>query len=405
MKRKPLNTVEFQSLQSELGHSVLLDMSVSGCSFEDLLAEFLGSLRMVVVLDRQTSFSRTCWLSGEILDEPVLIVLDGIKSESDDYISVDVWSNLNTVNEAIIETIADTRIGDVQTDFSILGVNWTLTTSRDDDELLTVAVSIDSPKPTKLNKPLYFTIDYQGLFTEDFEVKFSKRKKFASIVANLSGTSALWSGKLTEPYLTVHMSDASWKKLQRFHQIVYTWKDALEQQVRLKLASASRFQSSDELSNALNLSSDNDSTLRLFVDYCLSRDLKGCETKRVANHCTRAVILTGLMVCFDPPRGLSGYLEMVTRAQSYVILKQIGNHRTWRSHISQIAQDCSEFSTETSHFVNPKMERKPGRPPTQLVPTMHPLDLFNQFLENPTSIVCKYCRFSNSANENEVSSS
>jgi hypothetical protein len=82
-------------------------------------------------------------------------------------------------------------------------------------------------------------------------------------------------------------------------------------------------------------------------------------------------------------------------------MREIGNHRTWRSHISQIAQDCNEFSTEAAHLLKPKMERKPGRPPTQLVPVLHPLDLFNQFLENPTSIVCKYCRFNNSVDENE----
>ena len=360
---------------------------------------------MVVVLDRQTSFSRTCWLSGEILNEPVLIVLDGIKSVSDDYISVDVWSNLDRVDEAIIEAVADTRIGDVQTDFSILKVNWTISTNRDGNELLTIAMSIDSPRSANMKNPVFFTIDYQGLFTEDFEVQFSKQKKYASIVANLSGSTAIWNGKLTEPYLIVHMSDASWKDLQRYHQIVYTWRDALEQQIRLKLLSATRFQSPSELSKSLNMSSDDDSVLHLFAEFCLSRDLKGCETKRVANHCARAVILTGLMVCFNPPRGLSGYLDIVTGAQYYEKLRDIGNHRTWRSHISQIAQDCGEFSTETAHFVNPKMDRKPGRPPTQLVPTLHPLDLFNQFFENPTSIVCRYCRFNDADTRNNISSS
>jgi len=405
MKRNPLNMTEFQNLQNELDHSVLLDMSVAGCSFEDFLAELLGSLRMVVVLDRQTSFSRTCWLSGELLNEPVLIVLDGIKSGSEDHISVDAWSNLSRVDEAIIDIIANTRIGDVETDFSSLEVNWKITTGRDGNQLLTIEISIESLSSANAKNPIFFTIDYQGLFTEDFEVKFSKRKKYTSIVANLNDSIVSWSGKLKEPYLCIHVSDAPWKKLQRFHQIVYTWEDALKQQIELKLTSGSRFESLDEFSKSLNMNRNNDSALRLFTEFCLNQDLRGCTTKRVAAHCARAVILTGLMACFNPPRGLSGYLEMVTGTQNSELLKEFGNKRTWRSHISQIAQESNDFSTEAAQIVNPKRERRPGRPPTQLVPAMHPLSLFNQYLEDSTSIVCKHCRFNNRSSEIESPSS
>lgn len=405
MKRSPLNMTEFQNLQSELAHSVLLDMSVAGCSFEDFLAELLGSLRMVVVLDRQTSFSRTCWLSGELLNEPVLMVLDGIKSGSEDHISVDVWSNLSRIDEAIIDIIADTRIGDVQTDFSNLEVNWTITIGREGNQLLTIEITIDSHNSTNVKNPIFFTIDYQGLFTEDFEVKFSKRKKYTSIVANLNDITALWSGKLKEPYLCIHISDAPWKTPQRFHQIVYTWEDALKQQIKSKLTSGSRFESLEEFSKSLNMDRNYDSAIRLFTEFCLSQDLSGCTTKRVAAHCARAVILTGLMMCFNPQRGLSGYLEMVTGTQSSELLQEFGNKRTWRSHISQIAQESNDFSTEAARIVNPKRERRPGRPPTQLVPAMHPLSLFNQYIKDPTSIVCKHCRFNNKNAENESPSS
>ena len=62
MKRFSLTTNQFQDLQTKLPHLTPLDMSLSGCQFEDLLAEILNKLRMIVVLDRPTSYSRTCWM-------------------------------------------------------------------------------------------------------------------------------------------------------------------------------------------------------------------------------------------------------------------------------------------------------------------------------------------------------
>jgi hypothetical protein len=393
MSRSSVTINEFQGLQTNLSHKTVLDMSISGCQFEDLLAELLSRLRMIVVLDRPTSFSRTCWLSGRILDKPVLIVLDGVKESSGNRVSVDVWSNLDRVDEAILEIIADTKIGDVSTDFSMLNVTWNIDASQDDEALLTVVVSSRPEVKMQAESPIFFTLDYQGLHTESFETPFPRGKQQASIAADLSDIRASWSDKLTEPYLAVHVSDAKWKSIKGAYHVDFTWEQALEQQTKLRLSSGSRFRSLTAFAKYLNMTEDKKAALRLFIDFCLGRELRGCESQRAASHCARAAILTGLVVCFSPPRGISGYLEMLTDSQAPKILEELGTPRTWRDHISQIVQLSSDFVPQTAKLSTPNRNRKPGRPPTQLIPIAHPLELFTQFLNDPESLVCRYCRF------------
>ncbi|MFX1272807.1 MAG: hypothetical protein ACFFAX_14060, partial [Promethearchaeota archaeon] len=312
MMRSSVTIGEFQDLQTKLTHMTVLDMSIPGCQFEDLLSEMLAKLRMIVVLDRPTSFSRTCWLSGKILDRPVLIVLDGVKESLGNRVSVDVWSNLERIDEAILEIIAETKIGDVSTDFSGLNVTWTVDATHDDEAFLTVVVSSKPEMTMHSGSPIFFTLDYQGLLTESFETPFPKGKRQASIAADLSDIRASWGDKLTEPYLAVHVSDAKWKDVDHAYHFDFTWGQALEQQTKLKLSSGSRFRSLGEFAKYLNMIEDKKVALRLFMEFCLSRELRGCESQRAAAHCARAAILTGLVVCFNPPRGLSGYLEMLT---------------------------------------------------------------------------------------------
>ncbi|MFW9943848.1 MAG: hypothetical protein ACFFB7_02520 [Candidatus Sifarchaeia archaeon] len=393
MNRFSVTVNQFQKLQTTIPHLTVLDMSVSGCQFEDLLAEILNRLRMIVVLDRPTSFSRTCWLSGSILDEPVLIVLDGVRGSLGDRVSVDVWSNLDRIDESILEILADTRVGDVRTDFGGLNVTWNIDGGQGGEALLTVMVSSKPDLEMRAESPIFFTLDYQGLLTESFETPFPKGQQQASIAADLSDIRASWSDKLTEPYLAVHVSDAKWKSIKRSYHVKFDWEQAVEHQTKLRLSTGSRFRSLDEFSASLNMAEDMESALRLFTEFCLSRELRGCESQRAAAHCARAAILTGLVVCFNPPRGLSDYLEMLTDTRAPSILEDLGTPRTWRDHISQIVQLSSDFVPQTAKLTTPNSNRKPGRPPTQLVPNTHPLELFTQFLNKPESLVCRYCRF------------
>jgi len=393
MMRSYITMNQFQDLQTKLPHWTVLEMAVSGCQFEDHLAEILSRLGMIVVLDRPTSFSRTCWLSGKILDEPVLIVLDGVRGGSEDRVSVDVWSKLERIDEAILEILADTRLGDVRTDFSGLDVTWDIDASHDGEVLLTVVVSSKPEMAMQAESPIFFTLDYQGLLTESFETPFPRGQQQASIAADLSDMRASWRDKLTEPYLAVHVSDAKWKSLKRSHHVEFTWEQALEHQTRLKLSTGGRFRSLSEFSKFLNMRGNKESALRLFTEFCLSRELRGCESQRTAAHCARAAIITGLVVCFNPSRGLSDYLEMLTDSQAPKMLEDLGTPRTWRGHISQIVQLSSDFTPQIAELVTPGSNRKPGRPPTQLIPTTHPLELFTQFVRDPESLVCRYCRF------------
>ncbi|MFW9967812.1 MAG: hypothetical protein ACFFEA_11730 [Candidatus Thorarchaeota archaeon] len=397
MKRSSVTINDFQELQTKLSHKTVLDMSMSGCQFEDFLAEILNKLRMIVVLDRPTSFSRICWLSGKIIGKPVLIVLDGVRESFGNRVSVDVWSDLRRIDEAILEIITDTKIGDVSTDFSGLNVTWKVDATKDGEALLTVVVSSKPERELHVESPIFFTLDYQGLHTESFETPFPRGKQQASIAADLSDIRASWSDKLTEPYLAVHVSDAKWKSVRHAYHVDFTWEQALEQQTKLKLSSGSRFRCLSEFARYLNMIEDKEAALRLFIEFCLGRELRGCESQRAAAHCARAAILTGLVVCFNPPRGLSGYLEMLTDSRTPMILEELGSPRTWRDHISQIVQLSSDFVPQIAKLSTPNSSRKPGRPPTQLVPIAHPQELFNQFLNNPESLICRYCRFLRSA--------
>ncbi len=384
---------EFQDLQTKLPHRTVLDMSFSGCQFEDLLAEILNRLGLIVVLDRPTSFSRTCWLSGKLLDKSVLIVLDGVKESLEDRVSVDVWSNLGRLDEAILEIIADTTIGNVRMDFSGLDVAWKIDAEKEEEALLTVVVSSKPEMEMQTESPIFFTLDYQGLLTESFETPFPRGKQQASIAADLSDIRASWNDKLTEPYLSVHVSDAKWKSVRRAYHVDFTWEHALEKQTKLRLSTGSRFRSLSEFGKYLNMTEDKESAFRLFIEFCLKRELRGCESQRTAAHCARAAILTGLVICFNPQRGLSGYLEMLTNSEAPKILEELGSQRTWRDHISQIVQLSSDFIPQTAKLGTLNSRKKPGRPPTQLVPIAHPLELFTQFLNDPESLVCRYCRF------------
>lgn len=385
---------DFQTLQTELPHSVLIDMSASGCRFEDILPEVLSKLKMSVVIDRQTSNSRTCWLSGRILKHPVLIVLDVLRERGADWVSVDAWCGLKDIEDALLEVIADTRIGETVRDFSDTEVSWALEHGEDGDASLTVVLSPGYKRGAHAQNHVLFTLDYQGLISESFEAFLSQEQDHLSVAIDLAGMKAEWTGDLDNPYLIVYLTDSAWKNIAKSHVLSIDWEHALVQQIQRKLASGARFSNLEELSEVLNLDSKVDGSLDVFTSFCLKRNLTGCKGNRISGHCSRAAILTGLVICFNPARGLSGYLEMVAGPTSLHFLADYGTPRTWRDHITQIVQMTSDFKPQPVKLEEPSRRKSKGRPPTQLMPTTPPLDLFRLFLETPDRIVCRYCRFS-----------
>ncbi len=383
----------FQALQTALPHSVLIDMSASGCRFEDILPEVLSRLKMSVVIDRQTSNSRTCWLSGQILNKPVLIVLDVARERGADWVSLDVWSELKDIEDAVLEVIADTRIGETVRDFADTEVSWSLDRGGDGDASLAMILSLGYKGGAHDQDHVVFTLDYQGLISESFEAFLSQEQDHLSVAIDLTGIMAEWTGSLEDPYVIVYLTDSTWKNISRSHVLSIDWERALTQQLQRRLATGTRFSNLRELSEVLNLDPNGDDSLAIFTSFCLHRDLTGCKGNRISGHCSRAAILTGLVICFNPARGLSGYLDMVTGPTTLPFLADYGTPRTWRDHITQIAQMTSDFKPQPVKLEEPSRRRSKGRPPTQLMPTTPPLDLFHLFVETPERIVCKYCRF------------
>jgi hypothetical protein len=238
-----------------------------------------------------------------------------------------------------------------------------------------------------------FTLDYQGLVSERFEAFLSQEQDHLSVAIDIAGAKADWNGDLQDSYLIVYLTDSTWKNIAKSHVLSIDWEHALVQQIQRKLSSGTRFVSIQELSEVLNLETKGNDSLAVFTDFCLQRGLTGCTGNRISGHCSRAAILTGLVICFNPARGLSGYLDMVTGPNTLPFLADYGTPRTWRDHITQIVQMTSDFKPQSVKLEEPSKRRSKGRPPTQLMPTTSPSELFRVFVEKPNRIVCRHCRF------------
>ncbi|MCK5265115.1 MAG: hypothetical protein KAR03_05855, partial [Candidatus Thorarchaeota archaeon] len=72
-----------------------------------------------------------------------------------------------------------------------------------------------------------------------------------------------------------------------------------------------------------------------------------------------------------------------------------GTERTWRDHLTGLVTSAQDFQPIPVEISGKKKSRGPGRPPTQLLPTIPPVNLFRDYINSPEKIVCRYCKFSN----------
>ena len=142
---------------------------------------------------------------------------------------------------------------------------------------------------------------------------------------------------------------------------------------------------------------NNELAKSLFLTFCLAHQVEGCKSQRVSDYCRRSVVLSGLVICFNPPRGLSGYLKMVSGPAAPEELERLGTERTWRDHLTGLVTSAQDFQPTPVEIRGKKKSRGPGRPPTQLLPTIPPVNLFRDFINSPEKIVCRYCKFSTSS--------
>ena len=388
---------DFQREQMHLKHSTILDHVIVGCQLDEVLVEVLRQLKMGIILDRNTLQSRTSWLAGTIDNSYVLMVLDSVLENGITRASIDIWSDVKDIPTAIFHAIRETPLGEVSENYKTIDVQWYLTKKTDNKQLV-IELSSSINDSRFLDENIYFFVDYQGTFTDSFCASFPINDERVSVAINLADIRASYCDQLCDPYLTIYIGDAEWKSIEKYNCICFTWQDALIHQVNRHLTKGSRFTSFSELSGNLNLNDAGDSlrAKMLFLDFCKAQEVTGCKNQRISDHCSRAIILTGLVICFNPPRGLSGYLDMILGSNEIEQISNLGSDRTWREHLSGIVNLAQDFQPTPVKLSSSKKNRKPGRPPTQLIPTTPPAVLFDSFAKSPEEVVCKICRFHDS---------
>ncbi|TFG31104.1 hypothetical protein EU528_06990 [Candidatus Thorarchaeota archaeon] len=392
-----MTSKEFQHTQVELQHHLLLNYVPIGCNYEDALAEILKALRLGVVLDKRTSKSRTSWLAGEIENQSILIVLDTSKRDEFDYASLDIWCDVEELIEEILTAVRNSRLGDVNKSCGDLDISWAIDYTDASNSRLVISLSATSEEIRKNVAEIVFTVDYQGVMSETLKTVFPAKEEQVSFAIELDGIKSEWSGNLEEPFITLYIGDSEWKSPELFHRKQLTWRTALIQQIESKLAKGTRFTDFSEVSEVMNLDTNpsNEKARSLFLAFCLAHQVEGCKSQRVSDYCRRCVVLSGLVICFNPPRGLSGYLEMVCGPSAPLELERLGTERTWRDHLTGLVTSAHDFQPTPVEIRGKKKSRGPGRPPTQLLPTIPPVNLFRDFINSPEKIVCRYCKFSN----------
>lgn len=389
---KPLTQVQFQQAQTDLEHTTVINLSPIGCSYEDALSEVMSTLRTSVVLDKQTSWSKTSWLSGAILDKRVLIVLDAVGMKTRNRLSLDAWSDMSHIADFILGAIAKTELGRTSPEMDEFDVSWQLLTDTSSPPGLLITVTTNAALDTP--DPLYLTVDFHEVLSEELEAGMPRGMQRLTIPIDIADVTSSWHGTLDETFLKVFISDAYWKDLEKSRTRVFTWRDAIRQQVETRLGSNRRFSGFEDLGQSLHLapSTSHDTARRIFTEFCLERSIHGCANERLSDHCARASLLSGLVICFEPPRGLSGYLDMVVGGNTDPA--GMGSARTWRDHLSQIVNSAEDFTPKPVKLSATKKARRPGRPPLQVVPMTRLPELFDQFVRQPERVVCTHCRFS-----------
>ncbi|MFW9964226.1 MAG: hypothetical protein ACFFCX_11715, partial [Candidatus Sifarchaeia archaeon] len=330
---------------------------------------------------------------GSFDGAPMLVVLDTTNSEEVDRASIDLWTNIDGISEALFKNLQQSKIGAVPDFYSSLVISWHID-KPDPSPRLVLNLSSSDAQSNHYTGEIFFSLDYQGLLSETFKTTIPLHQEQVSIAIDLGDLRSTWNGNLDSSYLTIFFGDSEWKAIDRFHKITYTWRDALIRQIENHLETGQRLNYFTDVSKLVNLQDTPEGTKAkaLFFAFCLDSVVEGCKSQRVSDHCKRCVILSGLVICFNPKRGLSGYLEMILDGPDE--LAEIGSERTWRDHLSRIVTSAQDFIPVQVELKGTRKSRGPGRPPTQLLPTIPPFKLFRDFAHNPESIVCKYCRFS-----------
>lgn len=390
-----MTTKEFQTAQTNLKHYTIIEHAPIGCSYANALAELLSCLQLGVVLDKQTSWSRTSWLAGEIDGALLLMVLDTSIINGTDRASLDLWSDQDDVADEVFKSVQDTQMGAVPGIFTSIDISWHIEQSSSIPSLL-ISLTSSDPLVPETGFEMFFAVDYQGILSETFKTIFPAKSEQIHLSMELGSIRSSWSGNLEDSYLIFYFSDASWKSENYFHKVTITWRAALISQIGKQLGTGNRMTRISELSSALNLDDNVDMAMakNLFFRFCLDSAVEGCQSQRVSDYCRRCIILSGLMICFNPPRGLSGYLEMVFGSGDPDEIRKLGTERTWRDHLSNIVTMAQDFKPIQVELMGKRKSRGPGRPPTQLMPVTPLIKLFQDFVETPDKIVCRYCRFS-----------
>ncbi|MGY5873962.1 MAG: hypothetical protein RTV72_17070, partial [Candidatus Thorarchaeota archaeon] len=298
----------------------------------------------------------------------------------------------------ILDAVRNSRIGDVNESCGDLDVTWMIDYTPSKPRL-TVTLSASSNPVGRRIGEIVFTVEYQGVVSETLKTIFPAKEEQVSFAIELDGAKSIWTGNLDEPFITLNLGDSEWKSFERFHRKQLTWKSALIHQIEFRLKKGIRFASFDEMSRSMNLEDtpDNEKAESLFFTFCLAHQVEGCKSQRISDYCRRCVVLSGLVICFNPPRGLSGYLEMVSGSSIPFELERLGSERTWRDHLTGLVTTAHDFQPTPVEIRGKKKSRGPGRPPTQLLPTIPPVNLFRDFVNSPEKIVCRYCKFSNAS--------
>lgn len=392
-----LTTKEFQHTQVGLQHHLILNYVPIGCDYEDALAEILTTMRLGVVLDKRTSKSRTSWLAGDKDNQSILVVLDTTKSEGIDYASLDIWTNIEGLAEKILSAIQNSRMGDVPESSGNLDISWTIESNTSSKPRLVVTLSASATPVKKKMGEIVFTVEFQGIISETLKTVFPVKAERISFAIELDDVRSNWRGILDEPFLTLYLGDSEWKSSERSHRKQLTWRTALIQQIEVQLSKGTRFTSFTDVSDLMNMDNAQDysEARNLFLTFCLDHTVEGCRNQRISDYCRRGVVLSGLVICFNPPRGLSGYLEMISGPSAPDELNRLGTERTWRDHLTGLVTSAQDFQPIPVEISGKKKSRGPGRPPTQLLPTIPPVNLFRDYINSPEKIVCRYCKFSN----------
>lgn len=390
----PLSPSQFQELQEALEYESVFFQSPFCMRYDDALAEFLKQLSMTVVSDIHTSFSRTCWLSGTINSSPVLAVLDSVKGQVTSLVTLDVWSDCRGIAIAFQNRLSVSAFAEVAQSSANIEFDWELGPELEFPHQL--IVSFSSRLPTNAPKENWcVSVSCSGLESEEVTLSVPLDGGIASVSIEPDWSSQTEVVSLDSLFFAVVIRDASWKPLATSVKCNVLWRDALEKQIQRKLMTKSRFESFHELSRYLGFSpyAPADSAMNLFFDYCFEKTTQSCEKSRTEDYCQRLAILTGLVTCFNPARGLSGYLELVSGESSPVSVRSLGGRRTWRNDISEVANVANEFRPTPLSLVRSKRGNHRGRPPTHLVPTVPLIQLFRRFMVEPEVYICGNCRF------------